>query len=97
MVRMEEKPPPLVFVLPEKTNLFFINAKPPFERPHITLSFTTIHFSWISSSAKSKINDKGSISSKDFILSDFPDAEKKKENRSNENIAGLRHSHITLT
>jgi len=30
-------------------------------------------------------------------LSDFPDAEKKKENRSNENIAGLRHSHITLT
>ena len=90
MVRMEENPPPLVFVLPEKTNFSFLKSKPPFERPPITLSFTTIHFLWISSSVKSKINGKGSISSKDFILSGFPVAEKKQLNRNSENIAGLR-------
>ena len=64
----------------QSINFSFLNSKPPFERPPITLSFTTIHFSWISSSVKSKINGEGSISLNDITFSEIADAEKNAKN-----------------
>ena len=54
LLRMEEKPPPLVLVEPEKTNFVFLKENPPLERPPMTLSLTVIHLSPGFSSVKSK-------------------------------------------
>ena len=44
-VRIEENPPPLVLVLPEKVKRLLLKEGPPLDRPPMTLSLTVFQLS----------------------------------------------------